>query len=153
MISQMIKSIEIPDEEDEKPRILAFVCENDALPSLDMAGMKRHRYNSMIRIIPLRCLGSMNSIWVGDALASGFDGVMLIGCKKGDDYQCHFVRGSELAEYRMGNVREKLIQLALEEERVEIHDLAVSDYDRIPQIMDNFLEVIDEVGPNPYKGM
>jgi quinone-modifying oxidoreductase subunit QmoB len=153
MVSQMIKSIHVPDEFEEKPRILAFVCENDALPSIDMAGIMRLQYNAMIRIIPLRCLGSMNSVWVGDALASGFDGVLLIGCKKGDEYQCHFVRGSELAEYRMGNVREKLKQLVLEEERVEIHELGISDYQRIPKIMDDFLEVIDTTGPNPYKGM
>jgi quinone-modifying oxidoreductase subunit QmoB len=153
MISQMIKSIHIPDEFEEKPRILAFVCENDALPLIDMAGAMRLQYNAMIRIITLRCLGSMNSVWVGDALASGFDGVMLLGCRKGDDYQCHFVRGSELAEYRMGNVREKLKQLVLEEERVEIHELNISDYRKIPKIMDDFLEVIEEVGPNPYKGM
>jgi quinone-modifying oxidoreductase subunit QmoB len=153
MVSRMIKSISMPDEFEEKPRILAFVCENDALPSIDMAGMMRLQYNAMVRIIPLRCLGSMNAVWVGDALASGFDGVLLIGCKKGDDYQCHFVRGSELAEYRMGNVREKLKQLVLEEERVEIHELGISDYRRIPEIMDNFLEVIETAGPNPYKGM
>jgi len=153
MVSQMIKSIHVPDEFEEKPRILAFICENDALPSVDMAGMMRLQYNAMIRIIPLRCLGSMNAVWVGDALASGFDGVLLIGCKKGDDYQCHFVRGSELAEYRMGNVQEKLKQLVLEEERVEIHELGITDYRRIPQIMDDFLEVIEGVGPNPYKGM
>ena len=153
MVSQMIKSIHIPDEFEEKPRILAFVCENDALPSIDMAGMMRLQYNAMVRIIPLRCLGSMNSVWVGDALSSGFDGVLLIGCKKGDDYQCHFVRGSELAEYRMGNVREKLKQLVLEEERVEIHELGISEYHKIPKIMDDFLEVIDTVGLNPYKGM
>jgi quinone-modifying oxidoreductase subunit QmoB len=153
MVSQVIKAIEIPDEEEEKPRILAFVCENDALPALDMAGMKRRKYNAMIRVIPLRCLGSMASIWVGDALASGFDGVILMGCRKGDDYQCHFVRGSELAEYRMGNVQEKLMQLALEEERIELHELALTDYERIPKILDDFLGVIDEVGPNPYKGM
>jgi quinone-modifying oxidoreductase subunit QmoB len=153
MVSQMIKSIHVPDEFEEKPRLLAFVCENDALPSIDMAGIMRLQYNAMIRIIPLRCLGSMNSVWVGDALASGFDGVLLIGCKKGDEYQCHFVRGSELAEYRMGNVREKLKQLVLEEERVEIHELGISDYHRIPKIMDDFLEVIDTTGLNPYKGM
>jgi quinone-modifying oxidoreductase subunit QmoB len=153
MVSQMIKSIHVPDEFEEKPRILAFVCENDALPSIDMAGMMRLQYNAMVRIIPLRCLGSMNSVWVGDALASGFDGVLLIGCKKGDEYQCHFVRGSELAEYRMGNVREKLKQLVLEEERVEIHELGISDYHKIPKIMDDFLEVIDTTGLNPYKGM
>jgi quinone-modifying oxidoreductase subunit QmoB len=153
MISQMIKAIHIPDEFEEKPRILAFICENDALPAIDMAGMMRLQYNAMVRIIPLRCLGSMNSVWVGDALASGFDGVLLMGCRKGDEYQCHFVKGSELAEYRMGNVREKLKQLVLEEERVEMHELGISDYGRIPGIMDNFLEVIETVGPNPYKGM
>jgi len=153
MVSQMIKSIHVPDEFEEKPRILAFVCENDALPSIDMAGMMRLQYNAMVRIIPLRCLGSMNAVWVGDALASGFDGVLLIGCKKGDDYQCHFVRGSELAQYRMGNVREKLKQLVLEEERVEMHELGIADYRRIPGIMDAFLEAIETAGPNPYKGM
>jgi quinone-modifying oxidoreductase subunit QmoB len=153
MVSQMIKSIHIPDEFDEKPRLLAFACENDAMPAIDMAGMLRLQYNAMVRIIPLRCLGSMNSVWVGDALASGFDGVLLMGCKKGDEYQCHFVRGSELAEYRMGNVREKLKQLVLEEERVELHELGIGDYEKIPKIMDDFLEVIDTTGLNPYKGM
>jgi quinone-modifying oxidoreductase subunit QmoB len=152
-ISNMIKSIHVPDEFEEKPRILAFVCENDALPAVDMAGQMRMQFNSMLRIIPLRCLGSMNVIWIGDALSQGFDGVILIGCKKGDDYQCHFVKGSELAAKRMENVREKLKQLVLEEQRVEIHELAMSDFHKIPAIFDNFLEVINSVGPNPYKGM
>lgn len=153
MVSQMIKAIDVPDEFEEKPRILAFVCENDALPSVDMAGVKRMKYNSMIRIVPLRCLGSINTVWISDALASGFDGVLLIGCRKGDDYQCHFVKGSELAAYRMENVREKLKQLVLEEERVEVHELAITDSDKIPEIFDNFLETIESVGFNPYKGM
>ena len=153
MMSQMIKTISMPDEFEEKPRILCFICENDALPAVDMAGMNRMKYNAAIRMIPLRCLGSMNPVWVGDALSAGFDGVILIGCKKGDDYQCHFIRGSELASYRMENVQEKLKQLVLEEERVEIHELAISDWDKIPKIFDDFLEVIETVGPNPYKDM
>jgi quinone-modifying oxidoreductase subunit QmoB len=95
----------------------------------------------------------MNAVWVSDALARGFDGVLLIGCKKGDDYQCHFIKGSELANYRMENVQEKLKQLVLEEERVQIHEISISDYQKIPKIFDDFLEVMEEVGPNPYKGM
>ena len=153
MVSQSIKSIFMPDEFEEKPRILVFACENDAIPAIDMAGMRRLQYTALVRIIPLRCLGSMNSVWVGDALASGFDGVLLMGCKKGDDYQCHFMRGSELAEYRMDNVKEKLKQLVLEEERVEIHDIAITDYEKIPKIFDDFAETIESVGLNPYKGM
>ena len=31
---------------------------------------------------------------------------MLIGCKYGDDYQCHFANGSELANQRLENMRE-----------------------------------------------
>ncbi|MFH2050753.1 MAG: hydrogenase iron-sulfur subunit [bacterium] len=153
MVSQIIKSISMPDEFDEKPRILVFICENDALPAVDISAMQHKKYNAMIRIIPLRCLGSMNTVWISDALASGFDGVILIGCKKGDDYQCHFVKGSELAAYRMDNVREKLKQLVLEEERVEVHELSITDYDKIPGIFDDFLEVMNTVGPNPYKDM
>ena len=153
MISNMIRSISMPDEFEEKPRILVFACENDAMPCIDMAGVKRMQYNAMVRIIPLRCLGSMNIVWISDALSSGFDGVILLGCKKGDDYQCHFVRGSELAETRMDNVKEKLKQLVLEEERVEVHELAINEYDKIPKIFDDFLEVMETVGPNPYKDM
>jgi quinone-modifying oxidoreductase, subunit QmoB len=56
-------------------------------------------YSADVRLIPIRCLGSMNVIWIKDALSQGMDGVFLLGCKHGDDYQCHFVKGSELAEY------------------------------------------------------
>ncbi len=153
MIGSMIKSVEVPDEFDEKPRVLLLACENDAYPALDMAAMKGMTYSPFVRIIPLRCLGSMNVVWVADALSRGFDGLILMGCKYGDDYQCHFIKGSELASKRGDNIKEKLQQLALENERVELHQIEIHDYEKIPAIIDNFMEVIEEVGMNPFKGM
>lgn len=153
IISSMIKSLEIPESDEEKPRILAFLCENDAYPSLDIISSRRIRYSPYIRIIPVRCLGSVNIIWIADALSMGYDGIILIGCKYGEDYQCHFIRGSELANKRMENVQEKLKQLALEPERVELHTLSIDEYDKIPEIFNNFAETIDRLGPNPYKDM
>ncbi len=153
MISSMIKAVEIPDEDEEKPRILAFLCENDAYPSLDIAGRNRLQYSPNIRVIPVRCLGSVNNVWIADALSRGFDGILMIGCKYGDDYQCHFIRGSELANKRMENVQEKLKQLVLEPERVKLLTLSIDEYEKIPQIFNDFAEEINEVGPNPYKGM
>ena len=91
-------------------------------------------------------------VWIADSLSSGIDGILLIGCKKGDDYQCHYIRGSELADYRMGNVQETLDRLILESERVKTVELARNEFARIPEIFDEFLETIDDVGPNPYKG-
>ncbi len=152
MLASMIKAVEIPEGDEEKPRILALACENDAYPALDMAGINRLQYPSSVRVIPVRCLGSVNSILIADAVSRGFDGVALLGCKPGEDYQCHFIRGSELLETRMGNVRETLGRLALEPERVRVMELAISESDRIPAMLDEFVRVIKEVGPNPMKG-
>jgi len=152
IVASMIKSVEVPDEEDEKPRILAFMCENDAIPALDEAARRRLQWNPWMRIIPVRCLGAINTVWIADSLSSGFDGVMLIGCKKGDDYQCHYIKGSELAAKRMENVQETLDRLALESERIKVVELARDEFERIPELFEEFAETIEEVGPNPYKG-
>jgi quinone-modifying oxidoreductase subunit QmoB len=77
---------------------------------------------------------------------------LLLGCKHGDDYQCHFVKGSELANYRLGKVQETLDRLALESDRIQFHQLSIDEYERIPRIFEEFMEVIDRVGPNPFKG-
>jgi quinone-modifying oxidoreductase subunit QmoB len=152
MIASMIKAVEVPEEDEEKPRVIALMCENDAYPALDMAGINRLNYDPMFRVIPVRCLGSVNIVWIADSLSKGIDGVMLIGCKFGDDYQCHFIKGSEIANKRLDNLKETLTRLALEAERVKVVQLAISDYDKLPTIFNEFAEQIREIGPNPYKG-
>ena len=152
MVAEMIKAFEVPEDYEEKPRILALMCENDALPALETAAANGATWNPWTRIIPVRCLGSMNIVWLAEALSRGVDGVILIGCKFGDDYQCHYVRGSELANTRLDNVGETLERLALEPERVKLVELSHDEFDRIPEIFEAFAETIEEVGPNPYKG-
>jgi quinone-modifying oxidoreductase subunit QmoB len=77
---------------------------------------------------------------------------MLFGCKRGEDYQCHFVRGSELANVRMSKISETLQRLALESERVEVSEVAINELEVIPETIEKFMDVIDEVGMNPFKG-
>ncbi|MFH1624791.1 MAG: hydrogenase iron-sulfur subunit, partial [Pseudomonadota bacterium] len=153
IIGSMVKAIEVPEEDEEKPRVVAFLCENDAYPSMDIAGQRRLSYNPYIRVIPLRCLGNVNLVWIADALSKGIDGILLIGCKYGDDYQCHFIKGSELANYRMGKIKETLDRLRLESDRIRILELSIDEYDKLPGIFDDFLKRIEEVGPNPYKDL
>lgn len=152
MIGNMIKSIHVPDEYDEKPRILVLACENDAYPALDMAGIRRLSYQPWFRFIPVRCLGSMNLVWIADALSKGIDGILLLGCRHGEDYQCHFIKGSELADIRMTKIQETLNRLVLESDRVRLEQLSIADYPWIPEILDSFAARLDELGPNPYKG-
>ena len=149
----MIKSVHIPDEFEEKPRILAFVCENDAYPAFDMAAAKRLKYSPFVRIIPVRCIGSINKVWVLDALSKGYDGIMQIGCQPGDDYQCHFINGSELTETRGENIQESLETMMLEPERIKTEFVEITDYNKIPGIINDYVEEIELIGPNPFKDM
>lgn len=154
-IGSMVKAVQVPSEDDytEPPmRILGLVCENDAYPALDVAGLNKLSFSADVRLIPVRCLGSVNVIWIKDAMSQGMDGVFLLGCKYGDDYQCHFVKGSELAEIRMKKIGDALASLALEEERVAQYEVAIDEYDKIPKIINEFVESIEALGPNPFKG-
>ena len=152
MLTSMAKSVQIPDEFDEKPRVLILACENDAYPALDMAGLSRRQYSAFVRIIPVNCLGSVSALNVSDALSVGYDGIILMGCKSGDNYQCHFVKGSAMAQDRAANIEETLQSMMLEKERVEAMEVEISDSAKVGQMIDDFVANIDEIGFNPFKG-
>ena len=151
-IAAMIKAIEVPDEfEEDKFRILVFMCENDAYPALDIAGYRRSRYSPFVRVIPVRCLGSVNMVWIREAMNGGIDGVLLVGCKYGEDYQCHFATGSELAMTRLENMREAVERMQIEPERLKLTQLAINEYDKLPALIDEFVEEISQMGMNPMR--
>jgi quinone-modifying oxidoreductase subunit QmoB len=153
IISSMIKAIEIDEDEEDIPVILGLICENDAYPALDMAGINRLKYSPYVRFIPLRCAGGTNLVWISDALSQGVDGIMIFGCKHGDDYQCHFIKGSELCEVRLSKVQETLDRIQLEAGRVKLFPIAINEYEKLPGLIEKFIEEIEEYGPNPFKGM
>ncbi len=153
MLSSMIKAVEVPDADEEKPRILAFICENDSYPAMDMAGINRIQYSPHVRTVPVRCIGSVNNVFIADALSNGIDGILLIGCKHGEDNQCHFIKGSELIGKREENLQETLQKLMLEPERVKAIQLAINEYKDLATIFSDYVEEIEEMGYNPFKGM
>lgn len=151
MLGTMMKNVSVPSE-DDRPRIIVLCCENDAFPAIENLAHKRLKLDPALRFIQLRCLGSMNLVWIADALSRGVDGMLLLGCKYGENYQCHFAKGSELAKYRLGKVQETLDRLQLESDRVQMYELAIDEFWRIPQIVEEFMDKIRQIGPNPFKG-
>jgi len=152
IIGSMIKAVDVPTDDDSQMRFICLMCENDAYPALDMLGINRLTYNNNLRIVPVRCLGSVNVVWIADALSRGIDGILMAGCKFGDDYQCHFIKGSEQCNKRMDNVQETLQRLSLEKERVQQIQVTMADYDKLPAMLDKFVEDLRAMGPNPFKG-
>jgi quinone-modifying oxidoreductase subunit QmoB len=150
-VGQQLKAVDIPDEFEEKPRFLVLACENDAYPALDMAAQNKLEYSAFTRVIPVRCLGSTSLSWITDSLNSGFDGIILMGCPSGDNYQCHFVKGSLMAQERMSKVGDTLETLNLEKERVQTFEISITDIHKVPQIINDMAETIEQIGMSPFK--
>ncbi|HMK56837.1 MAG TPA: hydrogenase iron-sulfur subunit [Dissulfurispiraceae bacterium] len=151
MIGTMMKNVSVPDDEDQ-PRIMVLCCENDAYPAIDTSALQHMKIDPAVRIIQLRCMGAVNLVWIADAFSRGIDGILMLGCKYGDNYQCHMAKGSELANYRLSKVKETLDKLQLEADRVGLVQLAIDDYGNLPQIITDFVDKVKAVGPNPFKG-
>lgn len=151
-VGQQIKAVDVPDEFSEKPRLLVLACENDAYPALDMAAQAGgSTISPFARVIPVRCLGSVNLNWITDALNSGYDGIILMGCRRDDDYQCHFVRGSKMAAERLSKVGDTLQQLRLETERVVVYEVAITDVQRVPLLINDMAATVEKIGMSPFK--
>jgi len=150
-VGQQIKNVSIPEEFENKPRILVLACENDAYPALDQASMAGQEITPWARVIPVRCLGSVSLSWITDSLNSGFDGIVLMGCRRDDDYQCHFVRGSAMAAERMSKVGDTLSSLNLEPERVQVYEVAITDIERAPKLINDMAAKVNEIGLSPFK--
>ncbi len=148
LIGSMIKSVDVPEDEF---RIICLVCENDAYPALDTAGLNHKQIDPSVRFVTVRCLGGMNLVWIADAFSKGIDGFLLLGCKFGENYQCHFIKGSELANTRFSKVGETLDRLQLEADRVNMMQVAISEYDKLPDMINEFVERVKEIGHNPFK--
>jgi quinone-modifying oxidoreductase subunit QmoB len=92
-------------------------------------------------------------VWVADSFSKGVDGLLLLGCKFGENYQCHFVKGSELADVRFSKVQETLDRLQLEADRCQMMEISITEYDQLSDRINDFVKKIeDEFGPNPFKG-
>ncbi|OOZ39862.1 hypothetical protein BOW52_06750 [Solemya elarraichensis gill symbiont] len=64
-----------------------------------------------------------------------------MGCQKGDDYQCHFVRGSTMTVECMSKFGGTLEQINLESECVVLHEVAITDIKRAPALIKGMEEM------------
>jgi quinone-modifying oxidoreductase subunit QmoB len=45
-----------------------------------------------------------------------------------------------------------LNRLALESDRVRFESVSIIDYEKLPALLNEFAEKLQEIGPNPFKG-
>ena len=130
-----------------EPRILGFLCNWCSYAGADLAGVSRIQYPPNLRIIRVMCTGRIDPSFVLEALASGVDGVMIMGCHPGD---CHYIDGNYEAERKIKMVKKLLTPLGLAE-RLRLDWVSASEGARFAEVVRDFTNRIKSLGPSPVQ--
>lgn len=98
-----------------------------------------------VSFFPVPCAGSVNMSWLYEAVITGLDGVMIVGCN-----QCKFGTGYKLSSTRVESVHSRLSQIFLEKERIKILSLS-SESSNLGKAIAQYQTFISTLSPNPFK--
>ena len=140
--------IDLEENPDFEPIILAFSCNWCSYTSADLAGVNRFHYPSCVRVIRFMCSGRIESDFIFRAFENGADGVIVSGCKLGE---CHYIEGNEKAQRRLENAGRLLDLLGIGSERLGSVWISAAEGAKFASYMTEFVEKIRILGPSPAK--
>lgn len=127
-----------------EPRIVGFLCNWCSYAGADLAGTSRTGYPANIRIVRVPCSGRVDPLFIARALKEGADGVIVLGCHPGD---CHYAEGNYHARRRYAVMRELLVFVGVEPERIRLDWVSASEGARFAKVVGEFTEAVRRLGP------
>jgi len=131
-----------------EPNILGFLCNWCSYAGADLAGVSRVQYPTNIRVIRVMCSGRVDPVFVIEALATGLDGVIVMGCHLGD---CHYIDGNYEEKMKL-DLLSKALQLIGLSGRFRLEWVSASEGVRFGQVVSEFTKQIKNEGPSPFSG-
>jgi heterodisulfide reductase subunit A len=148
-ILPMIREAVKGDFLDERPRIVAFLCNWCSYAGADTCGVSRFQYPTNIRPIRVMCTGRIPKSFILQAFLEGADGVFIGGCHIGD---CHYLEGNYDMLRRYNEIHEILEKVGINPERYRLEWVSASEGKRFSQIVTEFTNRVKELGPMPKTG-
>jgi len=131
--------------EEWEPKIIAFLCNWCSYAGADLAGVSRIQYPPNIRVVRVPCSGRINPFFIIKSLTSGWDGVLVSGCHPGD---CHYISGNYVARRRFAILRDLMVFMGLEPERLNFSWVSAAEGERFAKIVQKVVKNVKSVGPN-----
>jgi coenzyme F420-reducing hydrogenase delta subunit len=131
-----------------QPEIIAFCCNYCAYAAADLAGSKRMQYPPNVRIIHTPCTGKIEMEHLLEAFEKGVDGVLVAGCLEGG---CHFQEGNLRARKRTDEVRRMLDEIGVGSDRLKMVNLSAAMAPTFVQRVEEIVQAVRALGPNPLK--
>jgi len=140
MISEALKG----DFIDERPRIVAFLCNWCSYAGADTCGVSRFQYPTNIRPIRVMCSGRIPKKFILQAFLEGADGVLIGGCHIGD---CHYIEGNYDTLQRYNELKEVLEEVGIDPERLRLEWVSASEGKRFAEVISDFVNKVKEKSP------
>ena len=99
------RTIEILSKFKKRPKIIAFCCRSCGYAAADDAGLKKISYNPNIFIVQVPCTGRIDTSFIINSFEHGFDGVMIIGCRRNS---CRYIDGIEKIQRKIELLKDVL---------------------------------------------
>jgi F420-non-reducing hydrogenase iron-sulfur subunit len=142
------KTKKVPKEETSEewePKIIAFLCNWCSYAGADLAGVSRVQYPPNIRIVRVPCSGRINPFFIIKSLSAGWDGILVSGCHPGD---CHYISGNYVARRRFAILRDLLVFMGIEPERLNFTWVSAAEGERFGKVVKKTVKNVKSVGPN-----
>ncbi|MFX1282416.1 MAG: hydrogenase iron-sulfur subunit [Promethearchaeota archaeon] len=144
MTKIITQSNSINESKDWEPKIIAFLCNWCSYAGADLAGVSRIQYPPNIRIVRVPCSGRISPYYILKSLQVGWDAVLVSGCHPGD---CHYLTGNLVARRRFAVLKDLLIFMGIEPERVNFTWVSAAEGERFAKIIGKVVEKVKIVGP------
>ena len=125
-----------------EPRILAFLCNWAGYAACDLAGTQHLRLPPFLEV-RVMCTGRVDPLQMVEAFRSGCDGVMLVGCRKGE---CRYENGNYHAERRVRWVGKALQYVGINPGRLSCDWIGSDDAQAFKSVAEEFSAKVASLG-------
>ena len=136
------------EENDDMPKILAFLCNWCSYAGADLAGTSRIKYPPSILPIRVMCSSRVDPLFALKAYLNGVDGVLIAGCHPGD---CHYQEGNYYTRRRFAMLKKVFEETGIGSDRLRLSWVSASEGQRYAQVTTEFTDKVKKLGKNPAK--
>lgn len=136
---KIMATIKVFSKFNKKPKIIAFCCQSCGYAAADDAGLKKIFYHPNIFIIRVPCTGRVDTEFILKSFELGFDGVMIIGCRKD---ACRYIDGIHKAQKKV-HLLKRVLGPRLGH-RVIIRNLNAVEGNKFSNIVNKFYEILED---------
>ncbi|MFX1451743.1 MAG: FAD-dependent oxidoreductase [Promethearchaeota archaeon] len=137
---KILKTIETLSRSKRSPKIIAFCCKSCGYAAADDAGLKKLYYDPSTFIVSVPCTGRVDTSFIIKSLELGFDGVMVIGCRRN---ACRYIDGVEKVQKKIELM--KLVMGTKYANRIILKHMNAVEGSKFAEVINDFYNQLSEV--------